>query len=342
MHAALQKRAEGLTAAGSDRDGAHEELEGLTAAGCDCDGAHEELGGAGSEVALLGDDPSEAELEANRAPLEPDEVVVWARRAGFSPRLIAKTIFFLRAFRWFLADRAMLGIVCWLFCVFSARIFITPLWTSTFIPVLSPLYGHGPSWAETSVRTGAILTHVSCGIGMLVCATMQLDEKMRKGNLPRHRFSGYVYLICGVGCVGALQPLRSATAKEQGYVVTSFVEVASILWLASTALAIHHARRHDFASHKRWMLRSIACAMSPIGQRVMNFMILVPLAMGARLAFCGAFGISLFASRWDAPVGSSLLQIVFSPTALTAEISQLRTAGRGGELEETLPRVFSR
>jgi uncharacterized membrane protein len=169
--------------------------------------------------------------------------------------MVVKMVVFVHAFRGLLADRSMLGIICWLFCVFSARIFITPLWTSAFMPVLSPLYGHGPSWAETSVRTCAILTHVACGILMLGMATIQLDEGVRKSNLRRHRASGYLYIIFGVGCVGALQPLRSATAKEQGYAITSFVEVASALWLCSTALAVRFARKGDFSSHKRWMLR---------------------------------------------------------------------------------------
>ena len=244
-------------------------------------------------------------------------------------------------------EAGMLGTICWVFIVFSARIFVTPLWTWTFIPVLSPLYGHGPSWAETTVRKTAILCHVTFGMGMLVCATMQFDQQVRKSSPRRHRISGYLYVIFGVGCVAALQPLRSATAKDHGYGLTSFVEVASIMWLSSTALALRYARARDFVSHRRWMARSMACAVSPIGQRIMNFVVLVPLALGMRLSVAGAHGISFLSARWDARTGTSWMQIFASPPSSPAHAAH---AAQGATLtgvhdlgmDANFPRVLSR
>ena len=238
-------------------------------------------------------------------------------------------------------EAGMLGTICWVFIVFSARIFVIPLWTWTFIPVLSPLYGHGPSWAETTVRKTAILCHVTFGMGMLVCATMQFDQQVRKSSPRRHRISGYLYVIFGVGCVAALQPLRSATAKDHGYGLTSFVEVASIMWLSSTALALRYARARDFVSHRRWMARSMACAVSPIGQRIMNFVVLVPLALGMRLSVAGAHGISFLSARWDARTGTSLMQIFASPPTSAAQGATLTGVQNVG-MDANFPRVFSR
>ena len=241
-------------------------------------------------------------------------------------------------------EAGMLGTICWVFIVFSARIFVTPLWTWTFIPVLSPLYGHGPSWAETTVRKTAILCHVTFGMGMLVCATMQFDQQVRKSSPRRHRISGYLYVIFGVGCVAALQPLRSATAKDHGYGWTSFVEVASIMWLSSTALALRYARARDFVSHRRWMARSLACAVSPIGQRIMNFVVLVPLALGMRLSVAGAHGISFLSARWDARTGTSWMQIFASPPSSPAHAAQGATLTGVHDLgmDANFPRVLSR
>lgn len=151
----------------------------------------------------------------DRAPLHPEEVRAWAHRAGLSQGHATCLEHWVRVMSTLTQDVSIIGAICWIFIVFSARIFFTPLWTSIFIPVLSPLYGHGPSWEETKLRKTAILCHVAFGIGMLVCATLQFDQQARKRNFRRHKVSGYLYVIFGVGCVGALQPLRSATAKEQ-------------------------------------------------------------------------------------------------------------------------------
>ena len=41
-------------------------------------------------------------------------------------------------------DSGLLGKLCLLFSIFSARLLITPLWTMPFVPGLSPIYEHGP------------------------------------------------------------------------------------------------------------------------------------------------------------------------------------------------------
>ena len=164
--------------------------------------------------AVFGGVPDTPEThQAGRALLERGDLAERARAAGIDSLVVDVFEGILQSLRGFLGETAMLGAICWLFVMFSARIFVTPLWTSAFIPVLSPLYGHGPSWAETSLRTYAILAHCSCGMGMLICATCQFDEHMRKHNRWCHRMSGYLYVIFGIGCLVALRPLRSSTAE---------------------------------------------------------------------------------------------------------------------------------
>ena len=154
-------------------------------------------------------------------------------------------------------------------------------------------------WAESSTRTAAILCHIACGIGMLLCALVQFDQQARKEAPRRHRAAGYLYTAFGVGCIAALRPLRASTARGHGVLATSFVEVASLLWLCATARALLHAKRGQYAQHRRWMLRSIAIALSPLGQRVALFLFLVPVAMFFRLTAAGIYRIPCWAARWE-------------------------------------------
>jgi hypothetical protein len=41
-------------------------------------------------------------------------------------------------------DPCIIGKVCLVFSIFSARLLLTPLWTTPFIPAVSPIYEHGP------------------------------------------------------------------------------------------------------------------------------------------------------------------------------------------------------
>lgn len=81
--------------------------------------------------------------------------------------------------------------------------------------------------------------------------------------------------------------------------------------------------------------------MSPIGQRVTNFMILVPVALGVRLAFCGAFGVSIWAARWDSSTGTTLLQLFSSPTGISAEIERIfKLTPAGGSIQADAERAL--
>ena len=114
------------------------------------------------------------------------------------------------------------------------------------------------------MRAGAILCHIVCGIGMLLCGALQFNQRVRKVYPRRHRVSGYLYIAFGVGCLAALRPLRSSTAKGHGFVATCFVEVASLMWLCATARALLHVKRGEYAQHRRWMLRSLALALRSV------------------------------------------------------------------------------
>ena len=178
--------------------------------------------------------------------------------------------------------------------------------------MVSPVYGHGERWAQSPQLSAAILVHVASGIVMMVCGMCQFDSRLRKGNPTLHKQSGYTYIVSGLLCLGALRPLRQSLAQEHGVAPTLFVEVASIMWVAATGMAVYCARRRDFVRHRRWMARSMACAISPAFQRLSNFFILCPFALTSRFTVSGLNGYAFWSSRWGTSQDFSLLQL-FSP-----------------------------
>jgi hypothetical protein len=79
----------------------------------------------------------------------------------------------------------------------------------------------------------------------------------------------------------------------------------------------------------------------------MNFVVLVPLALGMRLSVAGAHGISFLSARWDARTGTSWMQIFASPPSSPAHAAH---AAQGATLtgvhdlgmDANFPRVLSR
>ena len=110
----------------------------------------------------------------------------------------------------------ILGDVAVFFTLFSLRTLITPLWTSQFIPVVSPVFWQGHRWSENSVRTSAIIAHILSGGLMLLCAAAQFDSGLRRSRPRLHRWTGRCYVVSGCACVGALRYLCLRWGKVKG------------------------------------------------------------------------------------------------------------------------------
>ena len=175
-----------------------------------------------------------------------------------------------RAFSAFLF---MLAPLIGAFSLFSLRILATPLWLTgpsspppPFVPILSPVYGQGAVWARSLTRTLAIIAHVAAGVVCLSCGLMQFDRELRRARPALHRWTGRLYIVTGLVCVGSLQLLLPTVAQGRGKegdgALQVMVNTTSVLWVVATSVALYKAAvQRDFTGHKRWMMRSILYAM---------------------------------------------------------------------------------
>lgn len=118
----------------------------------------------------------------------------------------------------------------------------------------------------------AFFVHVYTSLLVLPAAVTQFSPIFRK-KLPKvHRWGGWLYsgivlllagpsgLIIGIYANGGL-PSQIA-----------FVSLG-VLWLFFTGMAFWKIKTHDFLSHRNWMIRSFALAMSAITLRAWKYVL---------------------------------------------------------------------
>ena len=172
-------------------------------------------------------------------------------------------------------------LLLWFF-TFSLRIILLkwPVW-STYIPIVSPVYGSGPAWLSSRRREVAIIVHVVAGAIALVSGGVQLDKTIRRGWPSFHRWSGRVYCLMGFISIVALRELRATTGlREEDFSTVSdvtpgnnlsmrlFVDAASLAWIGCMLAAwFEVAVRRDIERHRRWAVGSYFILLTPILQR---------------------------------------------------------------------------
>eukprot|EP00658_Telonema_sp_P-2_P066637 TRINITY_DN55609_c0_g1_i1.p1 TRINITY_DN55609_c0_g1~~TRINITY_DN55609_c0_g1_i1.p1 ORF type:complete len:326 (-),score=69.46 TRINITY_DN55609_c0_g1_i1:262-1239(-) len=85
--------------------------------------------------------------------------------------------------------------------------------------------------------------------------------------------------------------------------MTYFIDICTVLWFGSTALALYHAIvTQDFDTHRHWMARSMCVMRVPLWQRIASIIFLTPMAAFARCAFEVLYiGEAPWEARWGAP-----------------------------------------
>ena len=222
------------------------------------------------------------------------------------------------------------------FMLYSTRIFILPLWTAVFIPVISPLYMQPMHWASSPNRLFAILCHVCCGITAVGAGLVQLNARIRKQNRSLHRWMGRVYFLSGLLCVHSLWVLQPIVGKGPSVYpnrpLQLFNVVGIVSWTLCTVLALFYISfRGDVSCHKRWMVRSFCILLTPMFQRGWNIVfifaqLMVVLAyccMVSLLACTGA--LDGLAAHWPTVGWSAPLGLKFSN--FSSSITEPRSGG---------------
>jgi len=173
------------------------------------------------------------------------------------------------------------------------------------MPVLSPVYGSGPHWSREDQLRYAITAHVLAGIILICCSLAQFDKNLRRKSPRIHRWTGRLYILAGLVMLASLRPLRATSGgfarpnDEASPAMALFIDVTSLAWLVSTAMAVFQiAVRRDFLTHRKWAATSLAFALTPLAQRLF-LAFWVGFAMSARLAFDAVvYGTPIWRTAW--------------------------------------------
>ena len=128
-------------------------------------------------------------------------------------------------------------------------------------------------------------------------ALLQLVSALRRRNPTLHRYSGRAAVLCGLTAAisGALVPFALIPPRpfvERLYIVLFFTGVALFLLLGFRA-----ARRHDYASHRAWMIRAVASAGGVVTQRIVFPILIITFGFRSASAFWMEF-VAAFALGW--------------------------------------------
>ena len=216
-----------------------------------------------------------------------------------------------------------LRLACVVFSAYAARVYFPHAWDpESYIPVLSPVYRQQEHWLIDPHGKAAVVGHITCGLVMMIAVVSQLSARIRKERPWLHRWTGRIYVAAGVGALISLRWLRSSSgagsAAHGDPLMRAFIDASPVAWLVVTLLGVDAAaRRKDFAAHRRLMLLSAALASQPILQRLLNALLLTPIAMAVRAVHClFVWGLMPWEARWGAP--GSAYTLLFSPAAQLA------------------------
>jgi hypothetical protein len=149
---------------------------------------------------------------------------------------------------------------------------------------LSYLNGHAAPAGVSANRAGMgwLLLHASCAGAALLLGPTQFFTGIRLRWPAIHRWIGRSYVVlCLLGGMSGAMLAWNTTAGE---VARWGFGLLAVTWLCVTSLGYLAARRRDFVSHRRWMIRSFALTFAAVTLRVY-----MPLSMVAGLSFAVAY-----------------------------------------------------
>jgi uncharacterized membrane protein len=132
-----------------------------------------------------------------------------------------------------------------------------------------------------------LVAHVLFGSVALLTAGLQVWPWLRQRHPAIHRVSGRVYVFAGVLPAG-LMGLAVGAFSPFGPLARVSNVLLALLWLAFTVTGYRMARRHRYAEHRRWMIRSFALTASIITNRVWAAVAYVLLAPQLETTFEGS------------------------------------------------------
>lgn len=113
----------------------------------------------------------------------------------------------------------------------------------------------------------AVYVHVFGSAVALLVGPLQFRTGLRSRRPRVHRWLGRFYLGAGV-TLGGLAGLFLAAHAYGGILSRLGFACLALAWLHTGARAYAAARSHDFAAHRRWMVRNFALAFAAVTLRL--------------------------------------------------------------------------
>jgi uncharacterized membrane protein YozB (DUF420 family) len=131
-----------------------------------------------------------------------------------------------------------------------------------------------------------LVPHVLFGSIAMSTAVLQVWPWFRRRFPVAHRRIGRLYVFGGVLPAG-VAALVIGSFTPFGPVTRASDVLLAVLWLACTVTGWRMARRHRYADHRRWMLRSFTLTASIITNRIWGAVIGIALAPQIDTTFHG-------------------------------------------------------
>lgn len=140
----------------------------------------------------------------------------------------------------------------------------------------------GAELPNLQLQRELLVLHAVSGALALMLGPWQFSVRLRARLPSLHRGIGWAYVICLM--LGGLSALALAWQASGGIWAQAGFGLLGLLWLASTFVALQHARAGRYVAHRRWMLRSYALTAAGISLRLQ-----LGLAMAAGVPFEGVY-----------------------------------------------------
>jgi len=106
------------------------------------------------------------------------------------------------------------------------------------------------------------LIHIVPGILFMILGPLQFSSTIRARHLRWHRFSGRVFVICGLVIGISALVMSFGMPAIGGANQAAATALFGTFFLFALCKAFWHVRRHEIALHREWMIRAFAVGLA--------------------------------------------------------------------------------
>lgn len=146
-----------------------------------------------------------------------------------------------------------------------------------------------------------LVLHIVFGTTALVTLCLQVWPWLRQHHPAVHRISGRIYVLGGAIPSALLALVLAPFAAVPIGILGG--ATAGVLWLVTSVIGFHMARRRRYTDHRRWMIYSFAFALQTIWGRILVIttqltgLEIDPIVLGEAGGWLGWI-FNLFVAQW--------------------------------------------